>query len=59
MKCPLCGNEIPHEAKLVGPYTILQPDIHGKGEEGTITVCGRCFLLVSILDTLKEIKDGR
>ena len=59
MKCPLCGNEIPVENKLIGPYIIYQPSIKGTSEGGNIEVCGRCFLLTNILTTLKEIKDGR
>ena len=58
MKCALCSNEIQEENKLIGPYTIHQPNIHGTEEGGSIEVCGRCYLLTSILDVLKEIKDG-
>ena len=55
MKCPLCGTDI-IEHDLIGPYLIHQDNIKGTKESGTIQVCGRCFLLTSILDTLKEIK---
>lgn len=57
MKCPLCGNSIPEESKLIGPYTIFQPSIHGTEESGKIDVCGRCYLIVGIHDMLKEIKE--
>ena len=56
MKCPLCSNEISHETKLIGPYTIFQPNIHGTEEGGNIDVCGRCYMLVKIVDLLEEIK---
>lgn len=55
MKCPLCSNEITPEASLIGPYKIFQPSIHNKDEGGEITVCGRCFLLTSINDTLQKL----
>lgn len=58
MKCPLCSKEISVESKLIGPYKIYQPSIRGTEEGGEIEVCGQCFLLTNILDTLKEIRDG-
>lgn len=51
MKCPLCYKEIP-PSKLTKPYMVSQ-------EGGEIEVCGQCFLLVCILETLKEIKNGK
>ena len=50
MKCPMCSNEIPDKS-LVGPWTVT----FKSGEK--VEICGRCFLLTSILDTLKELKD--
>jgi hypothetical protein len=52
----MCNNEMPDKS-LVGPWTIYQPNIHGTEEGGNIEVCGRCYLLTAILDTLKELKD--
>lgn len=59
MNCPMCGNPIPEEGKLIGPYKVFQPSIRETKESGEIEVCGRCFLLVNILQTLREIKDGQ
>jgi len=57
MRCPLCNKEISAESKLMGHYRIFQPpskDVTG----GEMEICGQCFLLVNILQTLKELKDG-
>ena len=56
MKCPYCGNEIPIESRLVGPFIIHQPGIRGKQEEGDIQVRGRCFLLTHILNQLYALE---
>jgi hypothetical protein len=48
MTCPMCGNEVPD----IVSYTLQFP-----GMESDMTVCGKCYVLVSILDELKEIKD--
>ena len=53
MICPLCGNEIPNESGLIGPYIVTQPNIHGTEEKGTIEVCGKCYLLTSMNDKLE------
>lgn len=57
MKCPMCGNEIPVESNLVGPYIIFQPGIKNTNEMGEIEVCGRCFLLTHLLTTVTELKE--
>ena len=49
MKCSMCNYEINEELT----YTVHMPET-----ESVITVCGKCYVLVSILDTLKEVKDG-
>lgn len=59
MKCPLCNREFFIESQLVGPYVIFHPPTKHAPEGGEVTVCGQCYLLVSILDTLKEIRDGK
>lgn len=59
MKCPLCGKDIPVESKLIGSYIIFQPPTKGVNEGGEIVICGQCFLLVNILEVLKEIRDDR
>jgi len=46
----MCNNELPNPS-LVGPWTVHLNDAE-------VEVCGRCYLLTSILDKLKEIKDG-
>ena len=57
MKCPMCGTEIPQESRLIGPWTIFQSNIHGAEEGGNITVCGSCYMLVNIADTLRKIEE--
>ena len=57
MKCPLCNTEISVESNLVGPYKVYQPSIKGTDESGEIEICGQCFLLVNILQTMKEVKE--
>lgn len=59
MKCPLCNREIPTESQLIDPYEVFCPSIKEHPEGGQMRICGQCFLLVNILDTLKEIKDGK
>lgn len=60
MKCAHCGTDL---ESLIGPYKIHQTNIRGTEESGDTNVCGRCFMLVSINDTLKsileELKHGR
>lgn len=56
MNCPLCGKKIPVESKLIGPHKVFQPIEGAAGTE--MEVCGQCFLLINILQTLKEIRDG-
>ena len=48
MKCSMCNCEVNEELT----YTVHMPET-----ESTVTVCGRCFVLVSILDELKKIKE--
>lgn len=52
MICPLCSREI---TSLTGPYKVYQPNIHGKDEGGEAETCGQCFVLISILDTMKRL----
>lgn len=55
MKCLLCNREIPFP-RSIGPHRVHQPTKDGSTIE--MEICGQCYLLVNILDTLKEIKDG-
>lgn len=57
MNCPLCGKKIPVESKLIGPHKVFQPIEGATGAE--MEVCGQCFLLINIFQTLKEIRDVR
>lgn len=56
MNCPICGKEIPIEGKLIRKCEVYQPPIEGMTEGGKMEVCGQCFILIKILDTLREIK---
>lgn len=50
MTCPMCNNPFDDRVK----YHIFKD----KEKVASQRVCGRCYLLVSILDQLKAIKEG-
>lgn len=50
MKCPYCGNEISKESELIGSRAVKVPG-------GKIEVCGRCHILLAMLQTLQGIKE--
>jgi len=51
MKCQMCGTSVPEE----NAQTVFLP----KRKQMTVTrVCGRCFVLVSILDSLRRMERG-
>lgn len=53
MKCTMCGNTVHQE-------NTFQTYMPSPGKPMNIkSVCGRCFVLVSILDTLRRIENGR
>ena len=60
MNCPLCGRKIfidtieENITRLIGPYVISQPPNDDK-----IEVCGQCYLLVNILEVLKDIRNSK
>lgn len=56
MKCPMCNREI-QESNLIGRWYMYLRGKEGK-EAGKIQICGKCHLLISINDNLKEIASG-
>lgn len=53
MKCTMCGNTVHQE-------NTFQTFMPRPGQPmAPKTVCGQCFVLVSILDTLRRIEHGR
>ena len=56
MKCPMCDNELSNY-NLIGPWYAHLRDKNGK-ETGQVQVCGRCYMLTSINDYLKELTSG-
>jgi hypothetical protein len=58
MICPYCGNAIPVNSESTFQFTVYQVNFNNTDQKGEVEVCGRCFLLISILDTIKGIRDG-
>lgn len=56
MKCPMCNQEI-QESNLIGRWYMY---LRGKEKEevGKIQICGKCYVLISINDSLKELISG-
>lgn len=55
MKCPLCSNDV----QIEHTYKIYKPSITNSTDISELNVCFTCYMLTSILQTLKEIKDGK
>lgn len=54
-RCAMCGCNLSYVAMIHKVYLPV-PDDENRHRE--LDVCGRCFVLTSILDKLKEMSDG-
>ena len=54
MICTYCGVVI--SDKMVGPFKVYQPTQSEMMEEKS--VCGRCYMIISIHDKLEVLTDG-